>query len=217
MLIMLCGPITGDFKADWQLFKKYEDEFSYRNIYVVNPLRLIKERRKDEDAFIRMVEMKVSDESWRWMCDLRILIDGLLFVDAVFLFPEWNINSNSIMVAMAAQAMNLKLVYFDEDGVLKRRAISIITESESPFEGKNLVSFNKNEARDKNLPAIPDNLEMPEDYQLEAEDNGPINRIQDFKDSMAKAKLDQVGDWLNSQLSGEFRRRRTKKRPRDKF
>ena len=118
LTMMLCGPVTGDAKNDFSLFKQYQEKLNKEGIAVTNTLETIKACWQANPNMDKPELSHLSDNKWRWFASLKFCIDQLVFYDALYLIPGWNKNFFSIALCFAAQGLGLKLLTHDNQGNL---------------------------------------------------------------------------------------------------
>lgn len=190
---MLCGPMTGNYQKDWLVFKDYEDRARRGGINVVNPLRIIDQHWEKMGKFDKPVAMPISKSAWVWYSDIQIVLDELGYCDSIFLMKNWKTAINSLMVGIAAQAMGLKLLYFEDEETLVNNAAS---------------------ANDSNATAYGEWTKAPEatvrkgdddddDYKMTDEEYDEMSRDLTDKEVEELSKRDKDIDdamWLDKQL-----------------
>lgn len=178
MRLLLCGPITGDPRIDWPIFKRNEDKLRAKGFGILNPLHIIKSTRKklgDEIYSIKSDSMTVSDGAWEVATDIGLIMDALAFTDRVFLLPGWDKNSISLTIAFAAQSMGIKFMFYKNEGLHRVTVIKTYGFDQDDNAGEY------------------DNPD--EESEAEADDIG--NKIRDMEET---AEMNDVGNWVRRQL-----------------
>ncbi|MFA5020907.1 MAG: DUF4406 domain-containing protein [Patescibacteria group bacterium] len=199
---MLIGLITGNSKIDQPLFKRYEEKLTACGVAVANPLTVIKQNRKKVGDFERMPEMKITDEGWEWMRDLRIMLDILTFCDAIFLVPGWDMSCHANILISTAHTLGRKLLFFNDLGELDE---GIIDGDEEDADTQTV------ELPPEEYQSIADSLthkRNPAGKDKEDEEPEAVT-AEDLKLNVDRLASDvrygRVGSWLEKQMNDPFK------------
>jgi|GEM_PF-5370740 len=204
MKVMLIGLITGNSKIDQPLFKRYEEKLTACGVAVANPLTVIKQSRIEVGDFKRMPEMKITDEDWEWMRDLRIMLDILTFCDAIFLVPGWDMSCHANILISTAYTLGRKLLFFNDLGELDGGIIEG-DEEDADTQTVELAPEEYQSIADsltrKSKPVDNDKEDdEPEAAATEAEDlNRNVNQL------VSDVKYGRVGNWFERQMDDPFK------------
>lgn len=195
MNVLLCGPITGDDAVDYEIFKSFEDDLSgIGGISVINPMRNLEAYRKKFSKPDGLRGLKVGEDGLEWLNDITFMLNALTVSDAILLLPGWNSAADSIIVCLAAQALNIDMVYFDEAGDLCRQRINLVTESS--FDNEEIETTEWNDRR--RPPIISDRQYRAKTRQWRAQDH----EARDQKNSASASPVDEeVAKWFKRQTA----------------
>jgi hypothetical protein len=130
MNVMLCGPMTDNFKVDWELFKSYETKLGRAELNIFNPIKVIVQCRKIHADLVKPEQSPLGPGAWRLITNLRFCLDQLVFCEGIYLMPDWGTCASSVIIAMTAQALGLRLL-MHEDGKLVCRQFDFLVGRES--------------------------------------------------------------------------------------
>ncbi|MFA6526447.1 MAG: hypothetical protein WCT26_03500 [Candidatus Buchananbacteria bacterium] len=114
---LLYGPMTGNDSKDISVFRKYERILKHHGIVVNSPIDLIKDRKSRMKDMDWDKKMAIDRGGWEWFLDVKIILEALIYFDAVLLMPGWNKHHNSVVVALAARSMGIALLRFRNGGL----------------------------------------------------------------------------------------------------
>lgn len=217
MIAMLCGKITGNLDEDIKAFELYEDMLAQKEIQAANPIQLIDERLQNPNAFKKLPQVKVSDESWEWMCKLIILIQALPFCDAILLIPGWSQDKLAVNVAWAAQLMKLKILAFD-NGVLKRGRFNLnVLENDNRSESSKQADLRSIKITHEPKPPA-DNYASDNEIGDEDDNLPPRKKPYLIHNSAEQERLDAMGQWLDKEFGVErVKKKEEKKEQKPRF
>jgi len=212
MIAMLCGKITGNLDEDIQAFELYEDMLAKHEIDAANPIRLIDERRQDPNLFKKLPQIKVNDESWEWMCNLIILIQALPFCDSLLLIPGWSQDKLAVNVAWTAQLMKLKILVFDQSGVLRRGRFNLnVQETDDRSESAKQIDLRSIKISHEPKPSA-ENF-APDSEQEDNDDNNPSRKKPYMiHNSADQERLDAMGQWFEKEFGEKKKQKKEEKK-----
>jgi len=221
MVVMLCGPMTGNPELDFPLFEQYEEKLISTGIDVINPMRYIARHQAQFEEFKKNNDSRLDDDDLKWLTDVTFMLSALQVCDAILLIPDWNCAIDSMIVVLAAQTMGVKMLYYYENE-LRQKNIGVITNphlssdepeiidvADNPVDPKKLTRKEFDEAKKQWLKQDSDVADQDDAENESWRGNAAeIITVEDVKaktdDMVAKEKADHLGNWVRKQWPDRF-------------